>query len=596
MFVRILPLLVAALVTALPSAAHAQLRARLLASGFNRPNGIVFDPVVPGAIYVVDQSGLVRAFLNGTERPTPFLNLVGTVSTGGEQGLLGMAFPPNAAATGRVFVHFTNSSGHSVVARYTRSTADPMVLNAASRFDLQWPIAGTTNRQRFITQDFANHNGGHLAFGPDGYLYIGMGDGGSGDDPNNRAQSPDTLLGKMLRIDVAVPDTDANGYAIPPGQPTFPTMTPALSEIWAFGLRNPWRYNFDDQGSGATNALIVGDVGQGAREEINIEPTGQGGRNYGWRQFEGTLDNNDVPQLGLAYGAHQRPLFEYTHAVGQAITGGYVYRGSRLGAAYQGRYFYADCVQGKVFSLGWSIDGVTGEPVAGTNTEHTTEMGGRFQCISAFARDPNGELYFMDFGYSASNTGRVFVIEAAGASAPGPPTNLAATVSGSMVNISWNAPSSGGAATGYRLEAGTAPGLSNITAFQTTSTGIAVPGVPTGQYFVRVRSTNAVGTSAATSDLTINVGCTPPVAPATFTASAVNRTVSLNWTLVPGSTQTIIEAGDAPGATALTIPIAAPGDSAAFAGVPPGTYYVRTRGVSACGQGTVSVERMLEVQ
>lgn len=594
MFVRILPLLVAALVTALPSAAHAQLRARLLASGFNRPNGIVFDPVVPGAIHVVDQAGTVRVFVNGALRPTPFLDLSAVVSTGGEQGLLGMAFPPDAATSGRVFVNFTNGAGHTVIARFTRSAADPLVLDSASRFDLQWPIAGSTSRQGFITQDFENHNGGNLVFGPDGYLYIGMGDGGSGDDPNNRAQTPNSLLGKMLRIDVS--GTPPNGYTNPPTNPTFPTMTQAFGEIWAFGLRNPWRYSFDDLGPGATNALIIGDVGQGAREEINIEPTGQGGRNYGWRQFEGTLDNNDVAQLGLAYGAHQRPLFEYTHAVGQAITGGYVYRGSRLGAAYQGRYFYADCVQGKVFSLGWSIDGVTGEPVAGTNTEHTTEMGGRFQCISAFARDPNGELYFMDFGYSASNTGRVFVIEAAGASAPGPPTNLAATVSGSTVNISWNAPSSGGAATGYRLEAGTAPGLSNITAFQTTSTGIAVPGVPTGQYFVRVRSTNAVGTSAATSDLTINVGCTPPAAPTTFTASAANRTVSLNWTLVPGSTQTIIEAGYAPGATALTIPIAAPGDSAAFAGVPPGTYYVRTRGVSACGQGTVSVERTLVVQ
>ena len=596
MFVRILPLLVAALVTALPSAAHAQLRARLLASGFNRPNGIVFDPVVPGAIYVVDQSGLVRAFLNGAERPTPFLNLVGTVSTGGEQGLLGMAFPPNAAATGRVFVHFTNASGHSVVARFTRSTADPMVLNAASRFDLQWPIAGTANRQGFISQPYSNHNGGHLAFGPDGYLYIGMGDGGAGDDPPNNAQTPSTLLGKMLRIDVSVADSDTNGYAVPSGQPTFSTMTPALPEIWAFGLRNPWRYNFDDVGNGATNALIIADVGQGDREEINIEPAGQGGRNYGWRVYEGTLENTRVAALGPAYLPLQSPNFEYTHAVGQAITGGFVYRGSALGAAYRGRYFYADCVQGKIFSLPFTIDSGTGEAVVGPNTEHTTEMGGPFQCIGAFARDPNGELYFMDFGYSASNTGRVYVIEAAGASAPGAPSNLAATVTGSTVSISWNAPTSGGAATGYRLEAGTAPGLSNITTFQTTSTGIAVPGVPTGQYFVRVRSTNAVGTSAATSDLTINVGCSPPAAPATFTASAANRTVSLNWTLVPGSTQTIIEAGYAPGATALTIPVTAPTASAAFAGVPPGTYYVRTRGVNACGQGTTSIERTLVVQ
>ena len=595
MFVRILPLLAAAFLAAVPSVAHAQLRARLLASGFNRPNGVVFDPVVPGAIHIVDQAGTIRVFANGGLRATPLIDLTSVISTGGEQGLLGMAFPPNAAATGRVFVHFTNTSGHSVVARFTRSASDPLVLDPASRFDLKWPAAGG-GRQGFITQPYSNHNGGHLAFGPDGYLYIGMGDGGAGDDPPNNAQTPGTLLGKMLRIDVSVADSDTIGYAIPPGQPTFNTMTPALPEIWAFGLRNPWRYNFDDQGSGATNALVIADVGQGDREEINIEPAGQGGRNYGWRVYEGTLENNRVPALGPAYLPLQGPSFEYTHAVGQAITGGFVYRGAALGVAYRGRYFYADCVQGKIFSLPFTIDGGTGEAVVGPNTEHTSDMGGPFQCIGAFARDPNGELYFMDFGYSASGTGRVFAIEAAGASAPGVPTSLTANVTGSTVSISWNAPASGGTPSGYVLEAGTAPGLSNITTFQTAAPGISVPGVPTGQYFVRVRATNAVGTSPATSDLTINVGCTPPAAPATFTASAASRTVSLSWTLVPGSTQTIIEAGYAPGATALTIPVAAPAASAAFAGVPPGTYYVRTRGVNACGQGAVSVERTLVVQ
>lgn len=590
MFVRTLPLLAAALLAVLPSAAHAQLRARLLASGFNRPNGVIFDPVVPGAIYVVDQAGRVRAFLNGVERPTPFLDLTGTVSTGGEQGLLGMAFPPNAATTGRVFVHFTNTSGHSVVARFTRSTGDPMVVNMASRFDLQWPAAGG-GQQGFITQDFGNHNGGNLAFGPDGYLYIGMGDGGAGDDPNNRAQTPNSLLGKMLRLDVS--GSDANGYTIPPTNPAFPTMTPALGEIWAFGLRNPWRYSFDDLGPGATNALVIADVGQGDREEIDIEPAGQGGRNYGWRAFEGTLDNDRVTPLGLAYGVHQRPAFEYSHAVGQAITGGYVYRGAALGAAYQGRYFYADCVQGKVFSLAWTVDGMTGEAVAGTNTEHTTEMGGPFQCIASFARDAAGELYFMDFGYSAVNTGRIFRIELAAPSAPAAPANLAATVNGGAVSITW-APSAG--ATGYLLEAGSSQGATNIGTFPTPTPGLAVAGVPTGQYFVRVRATNAIGTSAATSDLTINVGCSPPAAPSTFTAAAANGTVTMSWNVAGGTTTTVIDAGYVPGATALSIPVAAPAAGVAFPGVPPGTYYVRTRALNACGTSTPSVERTLVVQ
>ncbi len=594
MFVRILPLIIAALIAALPSTAHAQLRARLLASGFNRPNGVVFDPVVPGAVYVVDQSGIIRAFLNGVERPAPFLDLSTVVSTGGEQGLLGMAFPPDAATSGRVFVHFTNRTavvgeGHSVVARFTRSASNQLVADPASRFDLQWPAAAG-GRQGFITQPFANHNGGHLAFGPDGYLYIGLGDGGAGDDPNNNAQTPGTLLGKMLRIDVA--GNPPNGYSIPPTNPVFPVAN-AMPEIWAFGLRNPWRYNFDDLGTGATGALFIGDVGQGAREEIDIEPANQGGRNYGWRVYEGTRENTDVTPLGPAYLPLQAPSFEYTHAVGEAITGGYVYRGAALGAGYRGRYFYADCVRGKIFSLAWTIDGGTGEAVVGPATDHTIDMGGPFQCIASFARDPNGELYFMDFGYSATGTGRVFVIENAVATAPGTPLNLAATVSGNEVSLSWAAAPSGGAATGYVLEAGTAPGLANVTTFATVSQGLVVAGVPTGQYFVRVRATNSVGSSAATADLTINVGCTPPLAPATFTAAASGNTVTLNWSVAAGTTQTVIEAGYAPGATAFTI--ASGGSGAVFPGVPPGTYYVRTRAVNACGQGPVSVERTVIV-
>ncbi len=225
---------------------------------------------------------------------------------------------------------------------------------------------------------------------------------------------------------------------MPAGNPTFLGIN-ALPEIWSFGLRNPWRYSFDDLGAGATGALVIADVGQNAREEIDFEPTGQSGRNYGWRVREGTLENY---QEAPAYFPLTAPVFEYPHASmnGEAITGGYLYRGSALGAAYQGRYFYADCVQGRIFSLGLNIDGF-GEATAGTNTEHTSEMGGPFQCIGSFARDTAGELYFMDFGYSAENTGRIFRIDAAGAVAPGAPTNLAGTVQGNTVSLTWNAPS-----------------------------------------------------------------------------------------------------------------------------------------------------------
>ena len=591
MLVRTLPLVVAALLTVLPAPVHAQLRATLLATGFNRPNGIVIDPVVPGAVYVVDQRGVVRAFLNGAERPSPFVDLSAIVSTGGEQGLLGMAFPPDAAGTGRVFVHFTNSSGNSVVARFTRSAADQMVLNPTSRFDLKWPN-GSGGRQDFITQPYANHNGGHLAFGPDGFLYIGMGDGGSGNDPQNNAQNPATLLGKMLRIDVS--GSPANGYTIPATNPVFNTMTPALPEIWAFGLRNPWRYNFDDLGPGNTGALIIGDVGQNAREEIDYEPSMQGGRNYGWRVREGTLDNF---QEAPAYFPLTGPILEYPHAGqnGEAITGGYVYRGSALGATYQGRYFYADCVQGRVFSLQLNVSPIDGEATAGANTEHTSEMGGPFRCIGSFARDTAGELYFMDFGYSASNTGRIFKIELAGALAPGAPTSLAANVQGNAVTLSWNPPSSGGAAASYLVEAGNSQGSASLGSAPTTGTSLAVGGVPTGQYFVRVRARNAVGTSAPTSDLVVNVGCTPPDPPSTFTTVVTSTSVAVTWNVAAGTTSTVIDAGYAAGATALSTPFAAPAGIVAVPNVPRGTYYLRARALNACGTSSASVERTVVI-
>ena len=593
MLVRILPLAVAALLMVLPVPAHAQLRATLLASGFNRPNGIVMDPVVPGAVYVVDQAGRVRAFLNGAERPSPLLDLSTVVSTGGEQGLLGMAFPPNAATTGRVFVHFTNANGHSVVARYTRSASDLMVLNTASRFDLQWPASGG-GRQGFVTQPYANHNGGHLAFGPDGYLYIGFGDGGSGNDPQNNAQTATTLLGKMLRIDVAVASNDAVGYAIPPTNPTFPVAN-ALPEIWAFGLRNPWRYNFDDFGAGNTGALVIADVGQGDREEIDYEPAGTGGRNYGWRPFEGNIDNPNITPEGTSYGPATAPTFAYNHTTGEAITGGYVYRGAALGAAYQGRYFYADCVQGTIFSLQLNITPGTGEATAGMNTEHTTEMGGPFRCIGSFARDTAGELYFMDFGYSASNTGRIFRIDLGSAVAPSAPVSLAASVQGNAVTFNWAPSATGGTPTSYVVEAGTSQGSAALGSVSTTAATLAVPGVPTGQYFVRVRARNAAGTSAASSDVVVNVGCSPAVAPTTFTTVITGSSVAVAWNVAAGTTSTVIDAGYSPGATALSTPFAAPTAGVTVPGVPSGTYYLRARALNACGTSSPSVERTVVI-
>ena len=218
-----------------------------------------------------------------------------------------MALAPDFPSSGRFYVNFTNTNGDTVVARFKRSngTVDP-----ASRFDLKWG----SERSPVILQPFVNHNGGHLAFGPDGYLYIGLGDGGSGDDPGRRAQDPSTLLGKMLRIDVVnVPDDHPNGYLVPADNPFLKgTPVAARPEIWSFGWRNPWRYSFDPVALGGTGALVAADVGQNNWEEIDYEPRGAGGRNYGWRIREGAqLNPNAAAQTPAP--AYQ-PLIDPIHS------------------------------------------------------------------------------------------------------------------------------------------------------------------------------------------------------------------------------------------------------------------------------------------
>ena len=264
-----------------PVVVEAQLRSQVVVTGLVNPVAFVADPGDPSTFYVVEQRGTIRIVRNNSVLPAMFLDVRSAISSGGERGLLGLAFPPDAVESRRFFVNFTDPDGHTVVARYTRDATGAVIPN--SRFDLMWP-----DGRRVIQQPFANHNGGHLAFGPDGYLYIGMGDGGSGGDPQHNAQNPNTLLGKMLRIDVNVPDSDPRGYRVPEDNP-FVDRQPiaALAEIWAFGLRNPWRYSFDDWTRGGTGALVIADVGQSAREEVNWEPRGAGGRNYGWRLREG---------------------------------------------------------------------------------------------------------------------------------------------------------------------------------------------------------------------------------------------------------------------------------------------------------------------
>ena len=384
--------LVAAGVLASAVRADGALRLELIARGLESAVAFVADPVVPDTSFVVLQDGLVRVISGGVVLERPFLDLREVISRGGERGLLGLAFPPDAADSRRVFVNFTDRAGHTVIARFTRRPEDPLVALPGSRLDLQWP-----DGRRFIQQPYPNHNGGHLAFGPDGYLYVGLGDGGSANDPQNRAQSTTTLLGKMLRIDVNVPPEDPRGYVVPAGNP-FVGREGALPEIWALGYRNPWRYSFDDVGPEATGALIVGDVGQGAREEIDYEPAGAGGRNYGWRQREGTIATPGVAPEPVEFGPLIEPVFDYGRGRGLAVTGGYVYRGSALPAAHRGRYFFADYGSGRVWSLGLAVDPETREAVLVDEIEHTDELGGTKPGLSSFARDLAGELYIVTLG------------------------------------------------------------------------------------------------------------------------------------------------------------------------------------------------------
>jgi glucose/arabinose dehydrogenase len=387
--------------------AQTGIRAVPYASGFANPLAIVQDPTNATVQFVVEQGGRIRVVRAGEVLPADFLDLRSAVLSGGERGLLGLAFAPDYLTSGRFYVNFTNANGDTVVARFLRSS-DPLLADPGSRFDLRWNGAGAP----FIGQPFANHNGGHLAFGPDGYLYIGLGDGGSGNDPGHNAQNPALLLGKMLRVDVNVPLDEPIGYRVPAGNPFVGSGPPGTRpEIWSFGLRNPWRYTFDDPARGGTGALVIGDVGQARVEEIDYEPAGRGGRNYGWRNREGTQDN--VTSLPPAFTPLTEPIFEYNRSFGQSITGGYVYRGAALGPTFRGRYFYGDFVQGRVWSIALSVGG-NGEATASDRVEHTAQLAG-VATVSSFGVDADGELFVINYG-----SGAVFRIRGLGDPPPTP--------------------------------------------------------------------------------------------------------------------------------------------------------------------------------
>jgi len=411
MRLRVLVLAVGLLSVPMVSTSQTGIRATVYASGFTNPLGIVQDPTNRFVQFIVEQAGRIRAVRGGTLLGD-FLDLRSQVSAGGERGLLGLAFSPDYSTSGRFFVNFTNLSGHTVVARFRRSS-NPLVADPGSRFDLRWAPNGSP----VIEQPYANHNGGHLEFSPDGHLFIGLGDGGSGSDPQHRAQNPGELLGKMLRIDIKVPDNHPSGYRVPSDNPFLSTGPPGTRpEIWSFGLRNPWRYSFDSRARGGTGAMIIGDVGQGAFEEIDYEPWDRGGQNYGWRNREGAHDH--VTSLPPAFLPLTDPIAEYGRNDGASITGGYVYRGRNLGAPYLGRYFYADFITGRVWSLALTID-ESGNASASDRIEHTAELGGGSVLgnVSSFGLDADGELFIVNYSGSIL---RVFNP----AVPPDPPTGL----------------------------------------------------------------------------------------------------------------------------------------------------------------------------
>lgn len=334
----------------------------LFAQGFNAP--VEIKTAGDDRLFVVEQGGIIKILnADGTVNPTPFLNVSGIISSGGERGLLGLAFAPDYETTGRFYVNYTNSSGDTVISRYTVSS-NPDVANPTGE-----PLLT-------IDQPFGNHNGGCINFGPDGYLWISMGDGGSGGDPNNYAQNTNTLLGKMLRIDVS-----GSGYTSPADNPF--VGTEGEDEIWSYGLRNAWKFSFDRE----TGDVWIADVGQNQIEEINKAASTESGLNYGWRCYEG--DDSYNTSGCAAPETMTFPIATYSHAGGGcSITGGYVYRGSTY-TNLVGKYFFADFCSGEI---GWVDEAGNLEILTDTNNSFTT-----------FGQDTSGQLY-------AAGSGRVFKI------------------------------------------------------------------------------------------------------------------------------------------------------------------------------------------
>ncbi len=450
-----------------PSLAQTQTQTRvtvdtIVASGFNAAVQLTHAGDETNRLFVVEQGGLIRIVKEGVVRPTPFLDLRDRISSAGERGLLGLAFHPLYEDNGTFFIYYTDRPGAVVVARLSVSVAEPDIAVAAS--------AETLLR---LPQPFPNHNGGQLAFSPlDGYLYIGLGDGGSGNDPRNHGQNKNTLLGAILRIDV---DSRAP-FAVPTDNPF--VGRDGADEIWAYGLRNPWRFSFDETGD-----LYIGDVGQNAWEEIDFQAAGTpGGLNFGWAIREGPCPRGRTQPCVAASPELTEPISFYDRSAGASVTGGFVYRGSRF-PAFSGRYFYGDFISGRIWSL----------PPAGRASERVprleleTGLG-----ISSFGEDESGELYVVDyFG------GEIRALE----DAVNAPVILAATMPVGYVGVPYfHRISVAGGTPPFRFElvGGTfAPGLSGPESSAGTVSGTPVLAGAFGPFTLRVTDSRNISSERA---------------------------------------------------------------------------------------------------
>lgn len=442
-------------------------------------------------IFVVEQAGRIYVFENNSTTTVKklFLNIVDSVSSGGEMGLLGLAFHPNYESNGYFYVNYTKSSPYrrTLISRFKVSSTNPDSADRSS---------GTILME--IAQPYSNHNGGQLAFGPDGYLYIALGDGGSGGDPGNNAQNKSSLLGKLLRIDVDHTQGSLN-YAIPPDNPFANNSQGFKEEIYAYGLRNPWRFSFDF----TDGKLWCADVGQNALEEIDIIVNGG---NYGWRCYEGTQPYNLSGCSGTNY---LPPIWEYPRSEGYSVTGGYVYRGPNLPELF-GKYIYGDYGTRKIWAL--SYDGV--------NPPSNQFLLSCNSSISSFGVDMNNELYVVGYNgiiYRFTPTAAIVA-----------PSNLRYTYnSPTSITLIWNDNSNNEA--GFKVErklgAGNFSLIDSVGENVTTYTDNSIS--DTGVYYYRVYAFNSNAASGYSN--TVGAITIIPVELISFTAEVQNKSVKLQW-------------------------------------------------------------------